>query len=191
MATTQESNVNEDHSDDDLNQDPLEPIQSEIPENTSVKKKRRLVSGIWKDFAMIPSKPGEPLYCECKKCGRRYLACSRNGTGNLRHHLKRCLKKTTRDIGSCMVSSDKESLITTNSNFSQEKFRELLVHAVIRHDLPFSFVEYEGIRILHSYLDQQVVHISRNTVKSDIKKTYQKEMIRLRGELVACPGRIV
>ena len=93
MKTTQESNANEDYSDHDLNQDPLEPIQSEIPENTSVKKKRRLVYGIWKDFAMIPSKPGEPLYCECKKCGRRYLAGSRNGTGNLRRHLKSCLKK--------------------------------------------------------------------------------------------------
>ncbi|KAJ9541489.1 LOW QUALITY PROTEIN: hypothetical protein OSB04_027995 [Centaurea solstitialis] len=171
MATTQESSVNEDHSDDDLNQDHLEHIQSGIPsENTSVKKKRRLVSGVWKDFAMIPPKPGEPLYCKCKNCGRKYLAGSRNGTGNLRRHLKSCLKKQ-------QGISDHTWLVLTKNLLLQ------LTRILVK-------TKYEGIRILHSYMAEQVVHISRNTTKSDIKKTYQKEMIRLRGELVACPGRI-
>ncbi|KAJ9556559.1 hypothetical protein OSB04_011173 [Centaurea solstitialis] len=152
MATTQESNANEDDNDDDLNQDHLEPTQSETPtKNASVEKKRRLAFEIWKDFFFIPSKQGEPLYCECKKCGNRYLPGTRNSTDNLHRHLQSFINKTTRDMGSFMVSSDKDSLITTNSNFSQEKFSELLVHAVIRHDLSFSFVEYEGIRILHSF----------------------------------------
>ncbi|KAJ9557104.1 LOW QUALITY PROTEIN: hypothetical protein OSB04_011718 [Centaurea solstitialis] len=77
-----------------------------------------------------------------------------------------------------------------NLKFSQEKFRELLIHALVRHDLPFSFVEYEGIRNIFTYLEPNVIHISRNTGKSDIRKLYESQTNRLRDELARCPSRI-
>lgn len=194
MAATQESDVHlldiETHSDDD---EETTQLQTEIPkdvEDGRAKKKRRLTSGIWKEFRLLPSKKGEALLCECINCGNKYCAESKWGTGNLHRHAKSCKKKTTADIGEFIVTSQKGVLSTQNSNFNQEKFKEMVVHAIVRHDLPFSFVEYEGIRSIFNYLEPQTTNFTRNTAKSHMKKIYDKEMIRLRGELVACPSRI-
>ena len=32
------------------------------------------------------------------------------------------------------------------NKINQEEFREMLLEAIIKHNLPFRFVEYEGIR---------------------------------------------
>lgn len=89
-----------------------------------------------------------------------------------------------------MISSSKGLLDTISSKFSQEKFRELLVQAIVRHDLPFSFSEYDGFRTVFEYLQPSVSHFTRNTTKADIIKLYEHERNRLRGELIRSPGRI-
>ncbi|GJV98139.1 reverse transcriptase domain, reverse transcriptase zinc-binding domain protein [Tanacetum coccineum] len=105
-----------------------------------------------------------------------YSAESSSGTGNLKRHLEKCLKSTTRDIGQYMISSNKGVLDTRNAKFSQDKFRELLVHAVVRHDLPYSFTEYEGVRDVFNYLEPDVTHITRNTTKADMLKLHGVDM---------------
>ncbi|XP_071925329.1 zinc finger BED domain-containing protein RICESLEEPER 2-like [Coffea arabica] len=154
-------------------------------------KKRRLTSEVWDYFNFIPKKdPNEELKCKCKKCGNEYSVESKSGTGNLHRHIKKCLKMTTKDIGQYLITSDKGALGTRNAQFSQDKFRELLVHAIVRHELPFSFVEYEGIKNVLTYLEPQIKHITRNTAKSDIKKLHAREINRLGSELRGCPSRI-
>ncbi|XP_027114057.1 zinc finger BED domain-containing protein RICESLEEPER 2 isoform X1 [Coffea arabica] len=154
-------------------------------------KKRRLTSEVWDYFNIIPKKdPNEELKCQCKKCGNEYSAESKSGTGNLHRHIKKCVKMTTKDIGQYLITSDKGALGTRNAQFSQDKFRELLVHAIVRHELPFSFVEYEGIKNVLTYLEPQIKHITRNTAKSDIKKLHAREINRLGSELRGCPSRI-
>ena len=61
------------------------------------------------------------------------------------------------------------------NKITKEVFREMLAEAIIKHNLPFSFVEYEGIRKVFSYLNSDVKHISRNTSKADVLKVYKKE----------------
>ena len=61
------------------------------------------------------------------------------------------------------------------NKITKEEFREMLAEAIIKHNLPFSFVEYEGIRKFFSYLNSNVKHISRNTSKADVLKLYKKE----------------
>ena len=39
------------------------------------------------------------------------------------------------------------------NKMTQEEFREMLANAIIKYNLPFSFVEYEGIRNVFSYLN--------------------------------------
>ena len=70
------------------------------------------------------------------------------------------------------------------------KLRHLLSYAIIRHDLPFQFVEYEGIRQILSYLCPEVKHITRNTAKADILKLYKRELKSLGSSLLASPVRI-
>ena len=62
-----------------------------------------------------------------------------------------------------------------SQKFNQEKFRELVTFAIIKHDLPFQFAEYEGIRGVVNFLCVDSKHISRNTSKADVMKLYGKE----------------
>ena len=60
------------------------------------------------------------------------------------------------------------------NKITQEEFREMLAEAIIKHNLPFNFVEYEGIRKVFSYLNSDIKHISKNISRADILKLYKK-----------------
>nr|KAJ0220781.1 hypothetical protein LSAT_V11C200088940 [Lactuca sativa] len=74
--------------------------------------------------------------------------------------------------------------------FKPEKFRELVSEAIVKHDLPFKFVEYEGIREVFRYLNENVVTYTRNTANSDVVSHFNWEKIRLKKLLELNPGRI-
>ena len=73
---------------------------------------------------------------------------------------------------------------------SQEEFHEMLVEAIVKHNLPFTFVEYKGIRKIFTYLNLDVEHISRNTTKADVIKIYMKEKDYIKNKLKITFGRI-
>ena len=75
------------------------------------KRQRRLSSGVWVhyDFLDEPDKDGN-LICKCKKCGTTYNADSKNGTGNLTRHVKKCKRRTFRDVGQMLLSKTTSSL---------------------------------------------------------------------------------
>ena len=66
----------------------------------------------------------------------------------------------------------------------------MLAKAIVKHNLPFTFVEYEGIRKIFTYLNPDVKHISRNTTKADIIKIYMKEKDYIKNKLKITFGRI-
>ena len=51
----------------------------------------------------------------------------------------------THDIGQLFLYESGGPLSIHANKFNREKFYELLVIAIIMHDLPFQFVDYEGI----------------------------------------------
>jgi hypothetical protein len=65
-----------------------------------------------------------------------------------------------------------------------------VVISIIKHDLPFSYIEYEGVRDTHQYLRGDVSFIYRNTVKADLVKMYLREKESIKFMLSVCPGRI-
>ena len=67
----------------------------------------------------------------------------------------------------------------SSSQFDPKRFKELVVASVIKHDLPFRFVECEGVREAMQYLRSGVQLISRNTVKADLIKMHVREKKRL------------
>ncbi|KAL4574029.1 hypothetical protein LXL04_020851 [Taraxacum kok-saghyz] len=183
--------VNDEDTDDSIEE--IDP-DSQGVESTSTKKRktRTLKSEVWQWFTIIKKKPNDtgPSMCVCNKCGQKYKAGSDQGTGNLKRHHKKCEKEKTRDIGQYMIASNSGAIDMRNPKFSQAKFRELLIEGVVRHDLPFSFVEYEGMRKVWKYLESNTSNICRNTAKADIQKLYKTQWSRLRGELLRCPSRI-
>lgn len=133
---------------------------------------KRKRSKVWTTFTLFTG--GDKLLrAKCSKCGYTYLHESKNGTGNLLKHQKVC--ENTKDIRQMVLSSSDGSMTMRNILFDPQVFRDLITNAVIRHNLPLHFVEYEGIRESFKYAHPQATLISRNTFKADILACYQFE----------------
>ena len=74
--------------------------------------------------------------------------------------------------------------------FEQKVYRDLLARAIIRHGYSFSWVEHEGNREVHTYLNNEVRTITRNTAKADCLKLHAQFKKQLKLALLALPGRI-
>ena len=122
----------------------------------------------------------------CQWCGKMFLVDSYHGTSNLHRHFLKCLKRKEGK----QDCEEEGSVSMLQNKITQEKFREMLAEAIIKHNLPFSFVEYEGIRNICSYLNVDVKHISRNTSKADVLKVYKNEKDDVNNKLKSIPGRI-
>ncbi|XP_052209308.1 zinc finger BED domain-containing protein RICESLEEPER 2-like [Diospyros lotus] len=96
-------------------------------------------------------------------------------------------RKDIADIGQLLLNKDMSMRCT---KFDPDKFRELVVAAIVMHDLPLSFVEYVGVRAFCSYLNPNATLVSRNTLKSDLLKMYKKEKDKLKCVLKEAPGRL-
>ncbi|XP_019099915.1 PREDICTED: uncharacterized protein LOC109132610 [Camelina sativa] len=76
----------------------------------------------------------------CKHCKRNYcLNLSRNGTNTMNRHMRSCSKTPG-------------STPSINKKLDMMVFREKIAMALIQHNLPYSFVEYEKIREAFTYL---------------------------------------
>jgi len=154
------------------------------------KRKRKHTSVVWNQFEMLPTGTNQELKAKCKECGVVYMANSKNGTGSMRRHMESCVRRDTRDVGQLLMSQDKGSLALSAKRFDAEHFRELITTAIILHDLPFSFVEYESIRATYQYLHPEITLVTRNTLKADVQKMYSREKARIKSMLELSPGRI-
>jgi hypothetical protein len=152
--------------------------------------KRRRTLAVWQHFDVICGTEGEKLKAKCKLCGTIYLAPSTYGTENLKRHLDTCPRRNTRDVGQMLISKSQGSMFVSSSKFCPKKFRELLVALVIKHDLPFRYVEYESIREMIKYLHPDAPLISRNTLKADLKNLHLREKQKVKFMLNGCPVRI-
>ncbi|XP_072951776.1 zinc finger BED domain-containing protein RICESLEEPER 1-like [Typha angustifolia] len=173
-----------------------ENISEEVPppivggENSSNKRKKKQTSNVWEVFTELPKGEDGLKRATCKLCGVIYISDSKYGTGNMKRHILVCPKLKTKDIGQLFLAKSEGSMSLHVSKFDQEKYRELMTMTVVKHELPFQFVDYEGVRILHSYLCDEVKHISRNTAKADVLKMYRREKNKLKDWLHSIPGRI-
>ena len=156
----------------------------------ALKRKRKLTSFVWRHFKMLPLGEDKKQRAKCIKCGSEYLADSKYGTGNLKRHLDTCLKTSYQDMGQILIAQESGAMALKGGKFNQEKFREMIISAMIMHDLPFNFVEYAGIRSVFHYLHPQLQLVSRNTAKADAFKLYKKEKSKIKSMLEDAPGRI-
>jgi hypothetical protein len=98
--------------------------------------------------------------------------------------------KNDHDIQQILLSRDQETLSVSASQFCPKRYRELLIGTIIKHDLLFSYVEYDGVREMHRFLRSDVPLISRNTAKADLIKMHMLEKQKVKSLLNVCPGRI-
>ncbi|KAL4568366.1 hypothetical protein LXL04_023976 [Taraxacum kok-saghyz] len=101
-----------------------------------------------------------------------------------------CMRRDKNDVAQMLFSKSGGGMSIKSMVFKPEKFRELVSQAIIKHNLPFMFVEYEGIRDIFQYLYENVITISRNTAKSDVTNLFKREKVRLKTLLESLLGRV-
>ncbi|KAF1870602.1 hypothetical protein Lal_00025905 [Lupinus albus] len=126
------------------------------------------IEGHYDNFATLvwlDIKDGDPKV-KCKRCGHLYMSREGGGTSNMIRHMRVC-------------GTEMEEVLSYPP-LDQGQFREKISSAIIKHCLSFSFVELEGIRDLHQFLNPHIKTISRNTAKSNILKIYKREKENLK-----------
>ncbi|WOG87064.1 hypothetical protein DCAR_0206284 [Daucus carota subsp. sativus] len=88
------------------------------------------------------------------------------------------------------MGSSSGGLTVRNGMFDPKIFRDLVTSAMIRHNLPLKFVEYEGIREAFLYAHPQATLVSRNTLRADILACYKSERKKLFNMLQNFSGRV-
>ncbi|XP_019189244.1 PREDICTED: zinc finger BED domain-containing protein RICESLEEPER 2-like [Ipomoea nil] len=167
-------------------------VEEQKDPQKSLKRKRKLRSQVCDHFdrLVIKNTNGENVIkAKCKYCEVLINSDSKYGTGHLKRHTTNCVRKNTRDIGQMLIGGENGSMLMRSSKFSEEKFRELLISAIVMHNMPLSFVEYGGFRTVFSYLKDDVPTISRNTAKADMVKLHQREKNKIKFMLDETPGR--
>ena len=148
-----------------------------------VGKIRQKRSRVWTLFEELHVGPDNKQHAKCKNCGIVYVCDSNCGTKNLLNHMDSCSKKHHIDMKKSQVG-------LRSPQFNHISFCELLIEAIVKHDLPFRFVEYEGIRTLFKYISPDIKLPCRNTVKKHVLRMFEDENIRLRDWLNIVEGRI-
>uniref|UniRef100_A0A803MWX8 BED-type domain-containing protein n=1 Tax=Chenopodium quinoa TaxID=63459 RepID=A0A803MWX8_CHEQI len=119
----------------------------------------------------------------CKHCQKSsFISDPRYGTQNMLIHLRKC-SAYERHMKNQGVNKGKVI-------FSQTVYRDLVAKAIIKHGYAFSWVEHDGNREVHAYLNDEVKFISRNTAKADCLRMHKTLKTRLKETLCKVSSRI-
>ena len=177
--------------DDSTHQSEVEAELDSETNETQSKKTRKTTSDVWLFFEnMGVGNDGKP-HAKCKGCGENYVAGgSKYGTSTLSRHMGKCLgiKSMRQQNISEMIIDHQRKL--KSKKIDQKVFRELVAKSIIKHDLPFSYVEYDGVRAVWKYLNHEVKFISRFTAAHDVWKIYLQNKAKLKEELAQIHGRM-
>jgi hypothetical protein len=77
-----------------------------------------------------------------------------DGTTHLNRHTDKCFKPPTHDVGMLL---DNNATFLKRWKFDSIAYRDSLSRSIIRHDLPFSFAEYDGINATNKILNPDLI----------------------------------
>ncbi|XP_052117558.1 zinc finger BED domain-containing protein RICESLEEPER 2-like [Arachis duranensis] len=164
-------------------------VVSETPVQASGSVDSSKRSNVWRFFKKIGKDRDGIKKAECNFCHHEYKIGknpkTKNGygTSHLSRHIVSC-KSIPLNI---RFDDDIEGLPT---KIDQNVHRKKLAQAIAKHDLAFSFVEYEGIRDWINYISPTIIMPSRNTLVSDLQMIYSTEKEKLRQKMSRIPNRI-
>ncbi|XP_068497713.1 zinc finger BED domain-containing protein RICESLEEPER 4-like [Phaseolus vulgaris] len=183
----EEEDINIPECENEIEKDDFEN-QSETVEGDKKKRDKTTTSDCWKYFTKIGVDKDGKERARCNSCNIIYLTGGgKYGTSYLNRHIMKCDKRKTEDVGQMILDMQGK---LKGKKIDQVVHRELLSNLIIRHNLPYKFVEYPELRTWISYLCLDAIMISRNTVKADIGRMYIKEKTVLKELLVSIPSRI-
>ncbi|KAG8366458.1 hypothetical protein BUALT_Bualt17G0082100 [Buddleja alternifolia] len=144
-----------------------------------VSGKRKLTSDVWAHFNRI--KVDGCQYGECKHCGLKLKAPSKNGTSSLGKHYNLSCKKKPGSSGvrqSPSMANKKVVGSQEHKTFNEEETRRELAMMVVLHDYLLSIVDHVGFRRFVASFKSSFEVMSGNTLKNDIMKIYSDERVK-------------
>lgn len=102
---------------------------------------------------------------------------------------KICDKKHVKSHDVSQMMMDTEGKLISRK-IDQEVFKEKLANLTFHHEYSFSFVEHKKFRELLTYLNPDVKHITRNTLKAKVLNVNGRERQIVAETLQNCHGRI-
>ena len=108
------------------------------------KKDKTTTTYCWKYFTKIGVDKDGKEKARCNSCNRIYLTGGRKyGTSHLNRHVMKCDKRKTEDVSQMILDMQGK---LKGKKIDQVVHRELLSNLIIRHNLPYKFVEYPELR---------------------------------------------
>ncbi|CAL9232934.1 unnamed protein product [Arabidopsis halleri] len=177
--------------DDDDDIDLTHEQSSEIPEGESQensRKRRKKTSEMWIHFTQAGKGDDGKNRVKCNYCGEKLVYEPTTGTSPMKRHHQRCIKKPKyKHVADMIIDGDGK---TRRMKIDQSVVREKFSRVIIRHDLPFSVVEYEELRRFFQYLNPDYSYYTRNTAATDVVKTWEIEKNKLKMDLAKIQSRI-
>ncbi|XP_019241756.1 PREDICTED: zinc finger BED domain-containing protein RICESLEEPER 2-like [Nicotiana attenuata] len=180
-----DSNGTNEHIEDVVEvNDPAEPSQ----------KKTKLTSDVWLYFKKISRAKDGIERAECKGCKKPFKVGStpgrkgkNYGISHLHRHKYQCPMLKVHDLGQMFLNQEGKM---QSRKIDQWTHRSILAEAVIKHNLPYSFVEYDRIKSWVNYISPDVKMPSRNICVADVKKVYVREKEKLKQILAKIPNKV-
>ncbi|KAK2645040.1 hypothetical protein Ddye_020235, partial [Dipteronia dyeriana] len=152
--------------------DTMEPVEansrSNTPTGSGQDRKRKRTSAVWSSFVIVGKNAQRKEHCKCKYCGKQYICEGTHGTGNMKRHIEfQCPKIMMHDPRQMLLKNNKSANMTVSNPKSQNEFRTIVAETIVLHDLPFSFVEWSGVRKMIGYCTDEFHMVSRNTAKAN------------------------
>ncbi|CAI0421536.1 unnamed protein product [Linum tenue] len=148
---------------------------------TSVQRKRQRTSKAWETFTFIPGNQfaDNISRAQCKNCPKLYVVGK--GISNLTRHSFKCIGRAI-EVPVSNVGSSKA--------IDQNRFKELMAMAIIKHGYEFAMIEHGGLQDVMAYLNDDFKSFTRNTAKSHCLKIHKREKEKLKTILSKVPGRL-
>ena len=126
--------------------------------------------------------------CKCKGCGKLYTCNLDNEIIHLRRHVQKChLVPKYNDVGAMLLI---HFGMLRSRKLDHKAYRDALSRCIIMHDLPFSYIEYEGVWAMNRVLNLDFKPISKNIAKADCWNVFLSDKTNLKSILANVLGII-
>ncbi|KAK2658238.1 hypothetical protein Ddye_004771 [Dipteronia dyeriana] len=195
MDSSSNNNVIPSLTEEEEGNDTMEPMEANNRYNISIesgqgqKRKRTFIA--WSSFVIVGKNTQGKEQCKCKYCGKQCICEGTHGIGNVRRHTEfQCPKIIMHDHRQMLLKNNKSANMIVSNPKSQNEFRTIVAETIVLHELPFSFVEWLGVRRIIGYCTDEFHMVSRNTVKVDVLSLYGIEKTKVKTLREEIPGKI-
>lgn len=77
-------------------------------------------SKVWKFFQRLPIGSDGRERAQCKRCLKRYICETKNGTGSLRNHINKCPRRDEKDVTQMLFAKSGGSMLINSMVFKPE-----------------------------------------------------------------------